>query len=344
METIALVCPEHLSHWDPQYKDCSSYYRIRDLKTGVVLRNITESCNHSFGSAFVDTDAAGEETLWVVGSAWWRPALELGEHGGGLLASRLAEGWGGLCSNGTDCSIGSFKTTDPTLKQWEQGQIIAPGRSSWNVDISTGRPQSDGSKTYVLAVEQQPLPGTPAGSSWTTFFWEKDEPRSDPAYGDLTTGWRPLPTATHVIGGPGTKGACPTIRYIPDDDYYYVISGGLSVWLDRSRNLSHWEPSKRNGVVLQTSVNDTQIQRASSVSWEYKPRASERTLLEQAAAAFSAPKPSCSWDCDASDVDLWQIDEQTVLFFFLSGNQGSHIFSALGRFTGTMAEWFAGQY
>lgn len=24
METIALVCPEHLSHWDPQYKDCSS--------------------------------------------------------------------------------------------------------------------------------------------------------------------------------------------------------------------------------------------------------------------------------------------------------------------------------
>lgn len=99
--------------------DCGrSYYRIRDLKTGVVLRNLTESCNHSFGSAFVDTDAngtpsyakalspacdvsnglmiallcglwrAGAETLWVVGSAWWRPALELGEQRGGLLASR----------------------------------------------------------------------------------------------------------------------------------------------------------------------------------------------------------------------------------------------------------------
>ena len=36
------------------------YYRIRDLQTGVVLRNITESCNHSFGSAFVDTDASGK--------------------------------------------------------------------------------------------------------------------------------------------------------------------------------------------------------------------------------------------------------------------------------------------
>lgn len=24
METVALVCPEHLSHWDPRFKDCSS--------------------------------------------------------------------------------------------------------------------------------------------------------------------------------------------------------------------------------------------------------------------------------------------------------------------------------
>lgn len=40
-----------------------SYYRIRDLKTGVVLRNITESCNHSFGSAFVDSAADGTLVL-----------------------------------------------------------------------------------------------------------------------------------------------------------------------------------------------------------------------------------------------------------------------------------------
>jgi hypothetical protein len=29
---------------------------------------------------------------------------------------------------------------------------------------------------------------------------------------------------------------------------------------------------------------------------------------------------------------------------FSAGNQGSHIFSALGRYAGTMAEWFASQY
>ena len=31
---------------------------------------------------------------------------------------------------------------------------------------------------------------------------------------------------------------------------YYVISGGLSVYLDRSRNLTGWEPSANGGVVL----------------------------------------------------------------------------------------------
>ena len=46
METIALVCPEHMGNWDPRYKSCSSYYRIRDLESGTVLRNLTESCNH----------------------------------------------------------------------------------------------------------------------------------------------------------------------------------------------------------------------------------------------------------------------------------------------------------
>ena len=80
-----------------------------------------------------------------------------------ISCGMCADGWGGSCATNANCSIGSFKTSDPALKKWEQGQILAPGRSSWNVDISTGRPQSDGSKTYVLAIEQQPLAGAPAG-------------------------------------------------------------------------------------------------------------------------------------------------------------------------------------
>jgi hypothetical protein len=145
---------------------------------------------------------------------------------------------------------------------------------------------------------------------------------------------------------------------------YYVISGGLSVYLDRSRDLSKWEPSKQHGVVLQTTVNDTRV---CTEYIGYKPRASEQALLASAEAAF--PK-SCSWDwwvygtfcctgptykiilrlsatvecSDASDVDVWEMGDGTTLFFFLSGNQGSHIFAALGQFKGTMRAWFEGQY
>ena len=61
VETITLTYPGHISHWEPQFAWCSSYFRIRDMKSGVVLRNLTESCQHSFGSAFVDTLTNGTE-------------------------------------------------------------------------------------------------------------------------------------------------------------------------------------------------------------------------------------------------------------------------------------------
>lgn len=67
METITLTYPGHISHWDKRYTNCSSYFRIRDLRTGAIIRNITESCNHSFGSAFIDTDANGAQKLWIFG-------------------------------------------------------------------------------------------------------------------------------------------------------------------------------------------------------------------------------------------------------------------------------------
>ena len=134
--------------------------------------------------------------------------------------------------------------------------------------------------------------------------------------------------------------ALNTVRISLHRSRYYVISGGLSVYLDRSRDLTHWEPATRHrdGVVLQTSVNDTKV---CTEYIGYKPRPSEQALLASARAAFPH---SCSWDCDASDVDLWEMGDGTTLFFFLSGNQGNHIFSALGQFRGTMAQWFRAQY
>jgi hypothetical protein len=91
------------------------------------------------------------------------------------------------------------------------------------------------------------------------YFYIKDGP--DAEEGDLTTGWRLLPTQSHVVGGGGTKGACPTIRFLPDAQggLYYLITGGLSVYLDRSRDLSTWESAKDQGICLQASPADTHI-------------------------------------------------------------------------------------
>ena len=170
-------------------------------------------------------------------------------------------------------------------------------------------------------------------SGWTSYFYVNNNED-----GDLFGGWQALPD-DHVINGPGTHGACPTIRWIPDNrvgsdsGWYYVISGGLSVYLDRSRNLSGWEPSTthNNGIVLQASINDTSV---CSEYIGYRPTAAQQALLND----------SAGWDHDASDVDLWELPDGTTVFFYLFGNQGSTIFSALGHYNGTMAEWFAAQY
>jgi len=310
------------------YKNCSSYFRIRDLDSGVVLRNLTESCQHSFGSAFVDTLPNGTEVLWIFGSSWWRPELTAprsrflaGDKAGGVDSST----WSGGCSKDATCSLGAFRTTDPELRIFAAA-AIPMNRSTWNVDVTHGPPAADGSKTYVMAAEQQPLPGAPSGSSWTSYFFVNSAKD-----GDLTTAWTMLPTATHVLGGPGTHGACPTLRYFPGSGYYYVISGGLSVYLDRSKDLSSWEPSSDRGIVLQASkAEDTAL---CTEFVHYIPTAAEAALL-------AAP----GWDVDASDVDLAQVSPTEVVFFYLFGNQGSTIFSALGRYNGTVQSWFEAQY
>lgn len=109
-----------------------------------------------------------------------------------------------------------------------------------------------------------------------------------------------------------------------------VISGGLSVYLDRSRNLTDWQPSTQQGIVLQASKADTRV---CTEYIGFQPTTAEQTMLD-------AP----SWDTDASDVDLWQLDDNTTIFFYLFGDQGSTIFSALGHYNGTVASWFAAQY
>ena len=356
METVSLAYPRHEGHWEPGLlANCSSYFRVRDLTDGRVVVNLTragtggggggglvDSCNHSFGSAFVDRRADGSEKLWIFGSAWWRPVAPPppppAVRGGGL---RDKLGWSGRCASDATCTVDSFATTDPALQQWSAATALVPGRQTWNVDVTRGRfppehvnssssssssSSNNNSSVYVMAAEQQPLPGAPAGSSWTTYFYTNSN-----ADGDLTHGWAALaPHPAHVLGGSGTHGACPSVRYF--DGWWYVVSGGLSVYLDRSRNLSQpWQPcANAGGVTLQANPA---VDAAATVRW-YSPTPAEAALLGD-------PVP---WDTDASDVDFADMPDGTTAFSFLFGNQNNHIFSGLGTFNGSSAQWLAAQF
>ena len=102
----------------------------------------------------------------------------------------------------------------------------------------------------------------------------------------------------------------------------------------------NWEASKKNGIILQASVNDTQV---CCKYIGYAPTTAEAALLSSANESWINTGHG-GWDVDASDVDLWEMGDGTTLFFFLAGNQGSTIFAALGEYAGSMASWFAAQY
>eukprot|EP01062_Namystynia_karyoxenos_P003265 TRINITY_DN1115_c0_g1_i1.p2 TRINITY_DN1115_c0_g1~~TRINITY_DN1115_c0_g1_i1.p2 ORF type:complete len:358 (+),score=94.89 TRINITY_DN1115_c0_g1_i1:63-1076(+) len=70
------------------------------------------------------------------------------------------------------------------------------------------------------------------------------------ADGDLTHGWFPAPNAT----GPHAATGGPSIRF--ENGYYYVITGGHTVYLARSRDLRNWEPPV---VMVQPSPADAAV-------------------------------------------------------------------------------------
>jgi hypothetical protein len=109
--------------------------------------------------------------------------------------------------------------------------------------------------------------------------------------GDLTRGWTSLPP-TAAAGG---SLACPSVRYLPSDGYYYTISGGHTVLLQRSRDLLVWESSKKAAPFLQASPAD--VLTATTVM------SSAADNLRSSQASLSFPNRS-KWDHDSNDADV----------------------------------------
>ena len=111
-ETIDMWYNDSLTQPNRTLAHCASYYRVRHAVSGEVVVNISESCDHSFLAAFVDTAPNGTSILWLFGTPWRR--------------SIRGHGWSGDCANATTCHIDAFYTHD-LQHWWAATNVLVPG-------------------------------------------------------------------------------------------------------------------------------------------------------------------------------------------------------------------------
>lgn len=275
MESIVQDSPEYV----PLVPNCTCYFRVRDQASGVVLVNISSSCGHAFGSAFVATNDAGLDTLFIVGTTWVRmgapapPSSSVPAHpspgtaAAAAVGDARALGWGGPCSaGGANCSIDMFYTSDPALQAWTTvPRVVLPGKTVYNTDVTyVGLPGAARAAAQAAAgapptVRRGALPAhewimQTEGPGGPRFFVSNASDPTDAA------GWQLLDPAVYSMGGSNQVGSCPSIRYDAASGYYYVLTGGRDILLLRSRTLQlgDWQLANANGAINGTILPPNQ--------------------------------------------------------------------------------------
>jgi beta-glucosidase-like glycosyl hydrolase len=212
----------HAGQWDARFAG-HSYYRVRDFGTGAVVVNLTLSVGFAYGSAFVD-HAATPPRFYIFGTPHDR------------------------CGHATmpnNTGVWVFWSDHPTLapESWQRAQTDV----AWNLD-------GHGANVDVAAVLGPSPPGLPPHkyimmTDRATFAVNAGQG------GDLSLGWGVLPPP---VGAPNCPGGCqcPSIRFLPSDGNYYVVSGGHSIWLMRSADLVHWEVAGNRTPIIKPSAGD----------------------------------------------------------------------------------------
>jgi hypothetical protein len=336
-ESIVQASPQWAGHWLPAFANCSCYFRIRDIVKGEVIVNITETCNHAFGAALVTIDPSQENrnTLWVFGTPWIRVNSPVPPAEGASPSSfkkfiRSGSQWGGPCAEG-NCSVNVFSSSDPTLRRWAAGPgaPLRKGLSVYNNDVtSVSAPAAQQAglglppHRWVMVVE--------TGAEVSNFLVSNGSSPYDPS-----SGWVYLDPETYSIPKfVGDIGSCPSIRFVPATGYYYVLTGGNTIYIVRSRNLKDWELGSRSGV-LSPSLDDCKI--APAYFGAYIPTASEESLIRACTAKGFG---------DDSDIDLMEwwdplLNTTAVLLQYGAGNQQTFGFSNLAVYAGTLPAFLA---
>ena len=229
-----------------------SYFRVRDFETGTIITNISSSIGMGFGSSFVDYD---HNTAWVFGVPWDR------------------------CGNNTrpfgppsnETGVWAYSSTD--LLTWTRGKTNV-NWSGPNVDVGRVYPPSPAGLPphgYVMATEK--------GTTWAV---------NNGTDGDLTKNWITLDSAVYK----GGVVACPSVRYLPSDGYYYTISGGTHIHIQRSKDLKTWEESKNLFIV--PSVEDVKVPNVTNSKYNF----------DQEPTSWWSIGNQSKWDHDSNDADF----------------------------------------
>ena len=338
MESISFCFPDHLRVWKPELyggAKCPSYIRVRDMATGVVVSNITSSCNHTFGAAVVEPGpsrdgepggvvATGGDTLriftarcarFMVAQSFCKDSVD--------RADAVCPCWhgDGPGSDPKNCAIDVFSSTDPALSSssfTKASTPFFPQKAVANVDVTAvphgaSPPDFGPALTYVMVLEKGELVGTSSA-----------EP---------TSGWRYLNASANATGV-----GCPTIRYSQTDRLFYVLGGGQGVRIQRSRDLVHWEAGGTNAMLCggpRAPMDRRVIQHAGIFNWQLRDIPNVRN--------FTTFVPAGSWDKFASDLDVTEWEDRTLVAF-ICGDQRTTGMAMLAEYDGSLDAWLASHF
>ena len=254
-----------------------------------------------FVSALVvpDAHAEGSEALWIFGTV--DPPLSGGPHG--------------------RTQIFAWSAHDSGMRHWKRTLALQlpPGYSAWNTDVA---PVENG--TFVIELQ---APGSVV-----------EHLPSAMVVAPIYNWWRLLDASTHLF----TKArynACPTIRYVPSDGYYYLLTlfsgvppgNTFDTVIVRSQNLSSgsWSPTPSAPQIVLAPDNQPD-------SIEHRPMPGSTLDIcgeecqrwngsivppqDVTGTAFRVNAKNYT-DIDASDIDFVQLPNGSTFVVYCTGNQ-----------------------
>jgi hypothetical protein len=299
--------PTVYANYDPLFSNCSSYFRVRDMKTLLPVVNITLSCGQAFASAMVIPSTTGaSDTLIILGTQW----------------DRNTSPWSGPCSGqtpGSKCSVNMFVSSSRTLEDsswisYNPGIPLPFG--VFNTDMMTVPVAANSPWTFVIALET-------TGERARFLVTNNSDPTN-------VNSWISLNDTYTVPPLPDT-GSCPSLRH--DGQYYYYLTGGTNIHILRSKDLISWTESSSN-VLTHSDPGDCIV----APSWfgPYIPSGEAVQRLNKCGISGNFG--------DDSDIDLieWPSpygntgNGPVTLIEYGSGDQATFGFSNLAQFNGSL--------